>query len=634
MSLVVAGATVGTSIMTQGYVRQMYLRKFEEDFKAEVRLFSDRQLQRLSAIRKRCQNLAKDDIIIHGVEKREPRGVYAKIFDELKEFSEVKQGDPISQMLGMPAPRPPLAKPDKAAKTEIGPLKNAEVPILWVVDAQGDLIGSDEGKGGGIQPLMRRAVLPPKRREQMRASMKRLAQKVTDEQEVAYVMMADTPEGKPGVREFIVTPVLVGADRALVGAIIVGLVLPDLGERILHSFSQQISNDPHAKDDTVDESINSGFWLEGKLHTQTIRQEARAEIEKAVETHIADGHTGSGFTEIRMDLPSKGEPVPHALLYRVLNPDSPFSPACQVAVYSLANELAAEHELQTRIVSIGLLALAVALGFVLLISRGLIRPILELVKATEAVRKGDFDVQVKVRSRDELGKLAESFNEMAEGLKLNRKYQRLLSQVADRLVAEQLMNIEASLGGELREVSVIFCDIRGFTNITAGMPPAEVIAMLNEHMTALTAIVHQHGGVVDKFVGDMIMALFGAPSAYGDDAMRASQCALRMVLRRDELNEHSKWQFQVGIGIATGSVIAGCMGSEERLDYTVLGERVNLASRLCSKASPGEVLIDDTTLEKLGDTATSEPVPDLELKGFSDTVTAHRLLGMVVRSDS
>ena len=620
---------MGTSFMTQGYVRQIYQRKFEDDFKAEVRFFSQKQLQRLSAIQKRCKSLAKDDVVVHGIEKRDPRPIYTKIFDELKEFSEAKPGDLVGQVLGLSGLRPPLARLEKGNKADGGLPKNADAPILWVVDSQGEMIGSDENRVQG--PLRSKAPLTNKRRDQMRASMKRLAEKVTEEQEVAYIM-TEGPDGKGNVREFIVTPVLVGNDRSLIGAIIVGMPMPDLGERALHSFSQQTSNDPNAKDDSVDESISSGFWLEGKLHTQTIPQEVRETVEKAVADHIAAGHTGAGFTEIRMDLPVNGEKVPHALLYRVLNADSPFNPACQVAVYSLANELAAERDLQKRIASIGLLTLALALTFVLIVSKGFIRPILELVKGTEAVRQGNYDVKVNVRSRDEVGRLAESFNEMAEGLKLNRKYQRLLSQVADRLVAEQLMNIEASLGGELREVSVIFCDIRGFTNLTAGMPPAEVIAMLNEHMTALTAIVHEHGGVVDKFVGDMIMALFGAPSAYGDDALRASQCALRMVLRRDELNEHSKWKFQVGIGIATGSVIAGCMGSEERLDYTVLGERVNLASRLCSKASPGEVLIDDSTLDKLDGTATAEPVPDLELKGFADTVTAHRLLGMVVHA--
>ncbi len=628
MSLVVAGATVGTSIMTQGYVRQMYQRKFEDDFKAEVRFFSERQLERLSAIRKRCQKLAKDDAIVTGIQKRDPR-TNLKVAQELQEFNESRPGDIVNQVLGLGGQRPPLARPEKGAKQELP--KMLERPYVGLVDAQGELIAAEDARG--ILPLVLRkgANSNNKRIEQVRASMKRLAQKVTDEQEVAYIL-AEGPEAKQGVREFIVTPVLTGKDRTLVGAIIVGLTMTDLGERALHSFSQQTSNDPHARDDTVDESITSGFWLEGRLHTQTIHKEARPLVEKAVGDLIAAGHVGAGFTESRITVEKNGEQVPYALLYRVLNPDSPFSPACQVAMYSLSTELAAERELQTRIVSTGLLALAVALALVLLISRSFVRPILELVRGTEAVRKGDFDVRVKVPSRDELGRLAESFNEMAEGLKLNRKYQRLLAQVADRLVAEQLINIEASLGGELREVSVIFCDIRGFTQITTGMPPAEVIAMLNEHMTALTAIVHEHGGVVDKFVGDMIMALFGAPSAFGDDAMRAAQCALRMVLRRDELNEHSKWKFQVGIGIATGSVIAGCMGSEERLDYTVLGERVNLASRLCNKASPGEVLIDDTTLEKLDGTATAEPVPDLELKGFSEPITAHRLLGMVVHS--
>ncbi|MDB6073776.1 MAG: Adenylate cyclase, class 3 [Verrucomicrobiaceae bacterium] len=629
MSLVVAGATVGTSIITQGYVRQMYQRKFEDDFKAEVRFFSERQLQRLSSIRKRCEKLAKDEAVITGIEKHQPRTIYSRVVEELQEFSEPKSLDFLTQMFALPGMRPVIGRPEKGSKSDPGS-KNADHPLIFVVDADGEIIAADDAKSPG-QMVLRKSMLTSKRMEQMRALMKRLAQKVTDEQEVAYVM-ADAPEGRQAMREYIVTPVLAPKTRTLLGAIIVGVGMPDLGERALHSFSQLTSNDPGGKDDAVDESINSGFWLDGKLHTQTIRPEARDIVSKTVEKYLAEGHIGSGFTEVTVDIPVNDELMPHALLYRVLNPGSPFSPACQVAMYSLTNELSTVRELQVRIISIGLLALALALGLVLFISRGLIRPILALVKGTEEVRKGNFDVRVPVRTNDEVGRLAESFNEMAQGLKLNVKYQRLLAQVADRRVAEQLMDREASLGGELRDVSVIFCDIRGFTLLTAGMPPTEVIALLNEHMTALTAIVHEHGGVVDKFVGDMIMALFGAPSAHGDDALRAAQCALRMVLRRDELNEHSKWRFQVGIGIATGSVIAGCMGSEERLDYTVLGEKVNLASRLCSKAAPGEVLIDDTTLEKLDGTATSEPVFDLELKGFSEGVAAHRLLGMVVHA--
>ena len=630
MSVVVAGATVGTSILTQGYVRQMYQRKFEDDFKAEVRFFSERQLQRLSDIRKRCQRLAKSDEIISGIGQREPKSIYKKVLEELQEFNDVRPDDLVSRVLGLSSQRPPLERPAKAGKPEAP--KNIDRPFVGVVDAKGELIVTDDVRALGLPLVLRKTALTGKRMEQMRASMKRLASQVTDEQEVAYIM-ADSPDGKQRMREFIVTPVLAKKDRSLLGAIIVGVAMPDLGERALQSFSQQTSSDPHGKDDTVDESISSGFWLDGRLHTQTIREEAREIVAKTVTEHIAKGEKGSGFAKVTVSIPVKGEMVKHALLYRVLNPDSPFSPACQVALYSLNNELVAERDLQQKLISIGLLALALALALILLVSRGLTRPLLDLVRGTEEVRKGNFEVRVPVRSKDEVGQLTESFNEMAEGLKLNRKYQRLLSQVADRLVAEQLMNIEASLGGELREVSVIFCDIRGFTSLTAGMPPGEVIALLNEHMTALTTLVHQHGGVVDKFVGDMIMALFGAPSAYGDDAMRAAQCALRMVLRRDELNDHGKWNFHVGIGIATGSVIAGCMGSEERLDYTVLGERVNLASRLCSQAAPGEVLIDDSTLSMLGTCATSEPVHDLLLKGFSQSVTAHRLTSLEVRAE-
>jgi len=158
------------------------------------------------------------------------------------------------------------------------------------------------------------------------------------------------------------------------------------------------------------------------------------------------------------------------------------------------------------------------------------------------------------------------------------------------------------------------------------MPPTEVIGLLNEHMTAMTAIVRKHFGVVDKFVGDEIMAVFGALKSYGNDAAHAAACALEMIRERERLNLASAHPIEIGIGVATGEAVAGCMGSVDRLNYTVVGSRVNLASRLCSEAGPMEVIVDDRTLSGLDpDRIESAVMPGLRLKGFSESVTAHRI---------
>jgi len=192
-------------------------------------------------------------------------------------------------------------------------------------------------------------------------------------------------------------------------------------------------------------------------------------------------------------------------------------------------------------------------------------------------------------------------------------------------VAEQLMSGKLSLGGEIREVTVMFCDIRGFTPLSQNKDPAEVIHMLNEHMTALEKVISEHKGVVDKYIGDAIMAIFGAPKSYGTDAYNASRCALRMIQERQKLNETSQYKIQIGIGLATGPVLAGNMGSDDRLNYTVIGENVNLASRLCTQAGRMEVVIGQATREKLGDAAEVIDLPELRLKGFTDAVRAFKL---------
>jgi class 3 adenylate cyclase len=237
-------------------------------------------------------------------------------------------------------------------------------------------------------------------------------------------------------------------------------------------------------------------------------------------------------------------------------------------------------------------------------------------------------VRLTVRNRDEIGQLTASFNEMTEGLKQKEKYRAVLDMVADKDVAEQMMQGSSSLGGELRDISVLFCDIRGFTAMTQDMPPKEVIDLMNDHFTAMTNVVYEHDGVVDKFVGDLIMGVFGAPKSYGNDAHNAARCCVRMIQEREKMNETAEQSIHVGIGLASGEAVAGCMGSEDRLNYTVMGARVNLSSRLCSVAGRDETVIDQGTYELLKDYVEVEALPELQVKGFNDPVQAYRLLGV------
>jgi class 3 adenylate cyclase len=226
---------------------------------------------------------------------------------------------------------------------------------------------------------------------------------------------------------------------------------------------------------------------------------------------------------------------------------------------------------------------------------------------------------------DELGKVAHSFNDMAAGLALQEKYRSVLNAVADRTVAERLIDNPGALGGELRQVTMLFCDIRGFTALTERMPPHEVIELLNDHMTALTEVAYAFSGTVDKFVGDLIMVLFGAPEGTQEDTVRAVKCAQAMQSRRHEMNATARHPLEIGIGLATGTVVAGCMGSDKRLSYTVLGHQVNLASRLCSIAQAGEIIADETTVAALDGGIHATPLPPMQLKGFSEPVRPYRV---------
>lgn len=356
----------------------------------------------------------------------------------------------------------------------------------------------------------------------------------------------------------------------------------------------------------------TGLIVDGALHSETIPKMPPADLENA----LRSGQRSDGITV---------EGARYRIDSSALNPGSAFPIASLISLYPLADLHRRQRELIWRITSIGGAGLLAAVAVGSLFARRLSQPVRDLVAGTTEIKQGNFDARVPKRTSDELGTLADAFNEMAAGLALKEKYRSVLQLVTDRSVADELMSGAVQLGGETREVSVIFCDIRGFTGISQGMAPADVVAMLNEHMSVLTHVVHEHHGVVDKFVGDSIMTLFGAPKSYGHDAVSAVRCAWRMIRERERMNATSVQPLRIGIGIATGPALAGCMGSEKRLNYTVIGERVNLAARLCSKAGPMEIVIDEATRAELPPGFETQTLEALELKGFAEPVVAYQL---------
>lgn len=378
----------------------------------------------------------------------------------------------------------------------------------------------------------------------------------------------------------------------------------------------ELKSNPSARSGEVPQ-LSSAVWTGGRLYGPNMPAEVAAFMTRqtgaAAFADQADAMLETAAGNFRV----------HAIR---VNPESRLQPAWLVNAYPLAGLESRQRELRWKVIGTGAVALVLASLAGLLLARQLGRPVRELVAATQQVREGNLQVRLERGSTDELAALTESFNEMTEGLALKERYHSVLSMVADARVAEQLMSGSIQLGGELRQVTIMFCDIRGYTALSDGRDPREVIALLNAHMGALTRIVYQHGGVINQFAGDSIMALFGAPSSHGKDAENAARCALEMMAERARLNATSKQPLHIGIGIATGTVVAGCIGAENRADYTVVGAQVNLAARLCSSAAAGEVVVDSATQNELSYEFSVVALSPLLLKGFAEPVPAFRVL--------
>lgn len=280
----------------------------------------------------------------------------------------------------------------------------------------------------------------------------------------------------------------------------------------------------------------------------------------------------------------------------------------------------------------GALLLAVVASFAL--GRALVRPLGELTGAMGRVTAGDLEREVRVRTGDEVGVLAAAFNQMIRGIRERERLKGTLDRYVSRDVAQRILteSSDLDLTGELRRVTVVFMDVRGFTSLSERLSPQQVVGLLNEYFPDIIEVIYRWGGSVNKFLGDAIMAILGAPKDIDDPEGRAVRMAVEIQDRLRGKNadrEVGKLPvLRLGIGVNTGYVIAGNVGSAQRLEYTVIGDDVNLAQRLEANARAGEILISQATYDKVQKFVEVIVRDPLMVKGKSIPVQVYEVVGV------
>jgi len=248
------------------------------------------------------------------------------------------------------------------------------------------------------------------------------------------------------------------------------------------------------------------------------------------------------------------------------------------AVIQRSYEENSENVVQFRslLIQFYLLVLVISLLAVLFLARSITTPLSKLVGVVKKIEEGDYGRSVVVASRDEIGELADSVNSMARGLAEKERVRDLLGKVVSHQIAEQLLNNPVELGGEERVATILFSDIRGFTTFCEGLPPKEVLKALNIVLSTISDIVESNQGVVDKYNGDAVMALFGVPVKGEQDTVNAMTALMEITSALEEMDSG----LSACVGVTTGVVVAGNLGSNNRMNYSVIGDTVNLSARL------------------------------------------------------
>jgi adenylate cyclase len=278
--------------------------------------------------------------------------------------------------------------------------------------------------------------------------------------------------------------------------------------------------------------------------------------------------------------------------------------------------------------------LVIVLAFALWFAARLGSAVRAISDAARQVKAGTYATVPKLGTGDELQVLGEDFNQMVQGLKERDHLRETFGRYVTRQVADHLLQGNVNLGGQLIPVTILFSDIRSFTSISETMEPTAVLDFLNVYFSGMVESVLTHGGVVDKFMGDGIMAVFGAPVPQPDDPLHAVQAALEMRARLEQINvgfrERGLPEIRSGIGLHSGQVVAGNMGHVERMEYTVIGDPVNLASRLegMTKELACDVILSEDLYMQVERHVRAEPLKRIKVKGRDQEVMVYRLIGL------
>jgi adenylate cyclase len=239
----------------------------------------------------------------------------------------------------------------------------------------------------------------------------------------------------------------------------------------------------------------------------------------------------------------------------------------------------------------------------LFLKRTVISPIQSIGYVASQVTKGNFQEKTAITTHDEIGELGQKINTMVDGL-----YERFA--LSKYVSSSTIDSIRHSEKGTKTEISLFFSDIRGFTSFSEKLVPEAVVENLNKILTVQTEIIQKHGGDIDKYVGDEIVALFMGENKEQNACRAALEIQTYILLYQDELSH-----LAVGIGLNTGEVVLGRVGSEKRADFTVIGDHVNFAARLCSEAKGGMVMISESTYQKIRDHAEVTGPYEIKVKG-------------------